>query len=172
MTSRISDKIGVCVAGHDGKIIFQNKVCVSLCPVTKGTVCHLFSNDSHLSSHLSKEQLANIDITEGMIFRKCQIIMNTLVDVVTINDGSTLTTMLYPLTNHIQKLHVLLKEYDLSKRELEVAYLMLDGRSNEAIAHELFISKATLKTHINRIYKKIPLDKIHILKVREQSNLI
>ena len=162
MENKISNKIAVCIAGHDGKVLFQNEACACLCPVTEGTVCQFLST----KSHLSEDHQANIDTTEGMIFRKCQTIGDTPVDVVTINDGKTLTTMFYPLTEHIQKQLALLKEYDLSKRELEVAYLMLNGRLNDAIAKELFISKATLKTHINSIYKKIPKNKIYILKAR------
>lgn len=43
----------------------------------------------------------------------------------------------------------------LSSRELEVLELLLQGLSNKAIADKLFISLATVKTHINNIYKVI-----------------
>lgn len=162
MKKEISSKIAICVADHDGKILSQNKACSTLCPIEEGTICKfLFPN----SPHSPDQQISHAD-TEGMIFRKCHTVGSMPVDVVTINDGTTLTTLFYPLTDHIQKQITHLKEYGLSKRELEVAYLMLNGRSNETIAKELFISKPTLKTHINSIYKKIPQNKIHILKAR------
>lgn len=162
MEKKISDKIAICIADHEGKVLSQNEACASLCPISEGKVCqYIFTH-----SHLSKDHQDNIASSEGMVFRKCHSINEVAVDVVTINDGSTLTTMFYPLSDHIQKQIYQLKEYDLSKRELEVAFLMLNGRSNEAITKELFISKATLKTHINSIYKKIPKNKIHILKNR------
>ncbi|GAB4412682.1 MAG: hypothetical protein OHK0039_18870 [Bacteroidia bacterium] len=43
----------------------------------------------------------------------------------------------------------------LSPREQEVLQLILAGLSNKEIADKLFISPATVKTHINNIYKII-----------------
>lgn len=43
----------------------------------------------------------------------------------------------------------------LSQRENEVMALILDGLSNREIAERLFISLATVKTHINNIYKTL-----------------
>lgn len=159
MRKEFLDKLPTCITEHNGKIISKNEACNSLCPTAEGEVCKS-------SSRLTPGNQIDINCTEGMFFNKCQPMGETIVDAVTINDGLTLTTIYYPLTDHIQKQIAMVKKYDLSKRELEVAYLMLNGRSNEAITKELFISKATLKTHINSIYKKIPKDKIYILKIR------
>lgn len=43
----------------------------------------------------------------------------------------------------------------LTEREAEVMNLLSQGRSNGAIATELFISEKTVKNHINRIYAKL-----------------
>lgn len=43
----------------------------------------------------------------------------------------------------------------LSKRELEVFELLLHNKTNQQICDLLFIEMSTLKTHINRIYKKL-----------------
>ena len=43
----------------------------------------------------------------------------------------------------------------LTEREGEVMNLLAQGRSNGAIASELFISEKTVKNHINRIYAKL-----------------
>ena len=45
--------------------------------------------------------------------------------------------------------------YQLSDRELEVLGLICDGMSNEEIGDRLFIAQSTIKTHINRLYRKI-----------------
>jgi LuxR family maltose regulon positive regulatory protein len=43
----------------------------------------------------------------------------------------------------------------LSERELEVLALISAGKSNKEIARELFLSMSTVKTHINRLYRKL-----------------
>ncbi|MGB7293054.1 MAG: LuxR C-terminal-related transcriptional regulator [Thermodesulfobacteriota bacterium] len=43
----------------------------------------------------------------------------------------------------------------LTKKEIEIAKLVTEGYSNKVIAKELFISDKTVKTHLNRIYKKL-----------------
>ncbi|BDZ65123.1 response regulator [Agromyces mangrovi Wang et al. 2018] len=43
----------------------------------------------------------------------------------------------------------------LSPRELEVLRLVADGRSNPAIAAELFIGEATVKTHLQHVFEKL-----------------
>lgn len=42
----------------------------------------------------------------------------------------------------------------LTQREAEVLTLIASGRSNAEIARELFISEATVKTHINNLFSK------------------
>lgn len=43
----------------------------------------------------------------------------------------------------------------LTKREIEVALLILKDLSNVEIATELFISETTVKRHITNIFKKV-----------------
>jgi ATP/maltotriose-dependent transcriptional regulator MalT len=45
----------------------------------------------------------------------------------------------------------------LSKREKEIAGLILEGLSNRQLIARLSISKSTLKTHLNKIYQKLPV---------------
>ncbi|MEV5572921.1 response regulator transcription factor [Spirillospora sp. NPDC052269] len=45
----------------------------------------------------------------------------------------------------------------LTRREVEVLTLIARGRSNAEIARELFISEATVKTHINNLFAKANL---------------
>jgi len=49
-------------------------------------------------------------------------------------------------------------DLELSGREIEVVRLMAEGRSNRAIAEALFLSEATIKTHLVRIYRKLKVD--------------
>ncbi|HEX6522037.1 MAG TPA: response regulator transcription factor [Streptosporangiaceae bacterium] len=45
-------------------------------------------------------------------------------------------------------------EGELTPREADVLRLIAAGRSNREIARELFVSEATVKTHVNRIFAK------------------
>ncbi|GHD55799.1 DNA-binding response regulator [Streptomyces mirabilis] len=49
-------------------------------------------------------------------------------------------------------------EQDLSHRENEVVRLLAEGRSNRAIAEALYLSEATVKTHLVRVYRKLRVD--------------
>ncbi len=43
----------------------------------------------------------------------------------------------------------------LSPKEIEVVYLILDGLTNDAIAHELKITTRTVKAHVSSIFSKL-----------------
>ena len=45
----------------------------------------------------------------------------------------------------------------LTNRELEVLSLMAKGYSNKEIAEELFITEATVITHIRHLYQKLDI---------------
>ncbi|MER5428294.1 response regulator transcription factor [Streptomyces sp. NPDC002588] len=49
-------------------------------------------------------------------------------------------------------------EGELSGREVEVVRLLAEGLSNRAIAEALFLSEATVKTHLVRVYRKLGAD--------------
>ena len=44
---------------------------------------------------------------------------------------------------------------DLTPREAEVLALIAGGLSNGEIAQQLFVSEATVKTHVNHVFAKI-----------------
>lgn len=47
---------------------------------------------------------------------------------------------------------------ELTGRELDVLRLVAQGKTNAAIARDLFLSEATVKTHLNRVFEKLAVN--------------
>jgi DNA-binding NarL/FixJ family response regulator len=61
----------------------------------------------------------------------------------------------------------------LTPREVEVLQLIAEGLSNRAIAERLFVSEATVKTHINNLFAKAQLrDRAHAVTYAYRHGLI
>jgi DNA-binding NarL/FixJ family response regulator len=56
-----------------------------------------------------------------------------------------------------------LDDPSLTKRESEVLGLLLQRFTNSEISHELFISVATVKTHVSKIFQKLGIQSRHEL---------
>ena len=63
------------------------------------------------------------------------------------------TKMMVRLTNRTPILHD-----DLTNREKEVLLLIAEGKSNQEIADELFITLKTVKTHVSNILSKLEVE--------------
>ncbi|HET9906642.1 MAG TPA: helix-turn-helix transcriptional regulator [Anaerolineales bacterium] len=62
-----------------------------------------------------------------------------------------------------------LSKYGITDREREIILKVVQGKSNADIASELFISLATVKTHLHNIYRKIEVDSRYDLLARVRS---
>jgi len=54
--------------------------------------------------------------------------------------------------------HTIARSAELTARELQVIELLADGRSAREIAAQLEISRATARTHVTNIYRKLDVN--------------
>lgn len=58
-------------------------------------------------------------------------------------------------------------------RETEVFGLMAQGRSNPEVATELFVSEATVKTHVGHILAKLGArDRVHAVVLASETGVV
>lgn len=55
-------------------------------------------------------------------------------------------------------MHTIARSAELTARELQVIELLADGRSAREIAAQLEISRATARTHVTNIYRKLDVN--------------
>jgi len=61
-------------------------------------------------------------------------------------------------SNSVRNQSALTKLSLLTAREMDVLEGIAEGRSNDAIAGALFVSEATVKTHVSRILAKLEIE--------------
>ena len=62
---------------------------------------------------------------------------------------------------------------DLTEREREVLEQLARGRSNDEIAQDLYLSRATVKTHVGNIFVKLDLrDRAQAVVFAYESGLV
>ena len=68
-----------------------------------------------------------------------------------------------------QVFEAFLAKYGITEREREIILKVVQGKSNADIARELFLSIATVKTHLHNIYTKIGVNSRYNLLARVRS---
>ena len=148
--STIFQELGYCRQSKEGRVLEQNAKCIKICGNKLGTLCTEGCQKLRLDNKL-------LQITERPIEIVPQKYFNSLdTSAVILNDGDSNITLLSNLKK-LSKLHISeLKKFGLSKQELMIIRLRSLGHTNKEISNVLYISQATVHTHLNNIYKKIP----------------
>lgn len=152
----LSPQLGLCVKKLDHEVLSQNEACITTCGDMQGKVC-----DKGCMSSYTMAQSNASNINEGMTLIKNSVVDTSVVDAVVINDGKTITTIIYSLEDKIKNIDQSLdqlKKLGLTKSEIAIFTHVMKGLKNSEISKKLFISKATIKTHLNNIYKKLPVE--------------
>ncbi len=147
--SLCQDHIATCVKDADQRVLEQNAVCRGICGDLRGEICdkgcmQLYARDS---SHQWKRW--------GSRVYKNEQIHGEFFDVVLLCSDKHVITFLQPLK---EKYDMALAHYEskgLTRRETEVVSMTIRGISNADICRRLTISRATLRTHLNNVYRKL-----------------
>ena len=152
VTSVELNGVGVCVTSQDGVVKSQNETCTKICGQQLGNKCdfgcgiHIAASEAGRDIDLGVRTFRNI-MPEGM-----------RINVALINDGTNITSLLFDVTDLVKKQIAQVEKYNLSKTEIKVLELYLQGYTNAETAKKLFICRTTLRTHLNNIYKKLPAE--------------
>jgi DNA-binding CsgD family transcriptional regulator len=143
------DRIAVCVKDSDGKVLDQNAHCRVLCGDCQGRVCS--KGCMELYAHDGTRQWRRWG---SSIYRHSRI-NDQYFDITLLSTGQHIVTFLQPLKDQYEKALRYYRERGLTRRETDVIALIIRGQSNQDICGRLSISRATLRTHLNNIYRKV-----------------
>ncbi len=143
-----SSQIGVCVKDPHKRVLTQNTPCRRACGDRRGQVCvegcmELYAKDE---SHQWKDWGARVYKNSNMF--------GGFFDVTLLCSTENIVTFLQPPKEKYEMALAYYREKGLTKRETQVVSLAIRGNSNSDICRLLSISKATLRTHLNNVYRK------------------
>jgi len=144
-----NQNIAFCIKNKARKISYQNTLCINICGSRQNKVCNIGCMELYCN-----------DKTQQWQEYGCYVYKNTMVnkqffDITVLASDDRLITFLQPLNLYHQQAMDFYKDKGLSKKEYEVITYVIQNQSNEEICQILQISKATLKTHLNKIYHKV-----------------
>lgn len=142
-------ELAVCLKDAGRRVLAQNVACLRICGERGGQVC----------ADGCMRELA-VDPDQHWQERGCTVYRNREIngedyDIALIATDGGLLTFLQPLAARYRRSLARLAGRGLTRREQEVAGLLLRGWSNARICETLAVSRATLRTHLNRIYAKL-----------------
>ena len=140
----------LCLIRSNNVVAYQNSACKKLCGTHSGTLC-----PQSCVCSCEKVQGRPLEDNGVQLFKNMRL-GREFFDIFIYSALPFRLVLFYPLKQKFEKWLGRFKDHDLSRRELEIAGLRLQGLNNSAISQRLGISKATLKTHLNNIYKKMP----------------
>lgn len=140
--------IGVCVRDAQQRVISQNEHCSSICGDRTGNIC-----DEGCVSQC-KQDTARAEDSEGSRLYADSDMFGEHCDVTVIQTGDKRVTLLQPLEARHQRALSAFIDAGLSEREMAVIQLVVQGLTNSEICTQLNIARATLRTHLNRAYRK------------------
>ena len=148
-TAFAKSNIGVCVKNPSRRILLQNEPCLKACGDCLDKVCSVGCMELYLNDDIAQWN------KRGMRFYRNVCCRGSYFEFALICTEQHIITLMQPLTDRHASAIEYYRTMGLSKRELEIISEVIRRFSNRDICEKLSISKATLKTHLNRIYRKL-----------------
>lgn len=143
------NSFAVCIKDSNGRVLVQNDLCSEICGDYSNKVCDIGCME--LYARDKSQQWQNW----GSRVYNNSFVHNDYYDITLLCDDEYLITFLQPLKAKYEMALVYYKDKKLTKRERGIIPYLVQGVSNQEICEQLSVSKATLKTHLNNIYKKV-----------------
>jgi DNA-binding CsgD family transcriptional regulator len=143
------ESFAVCIKDSAGKVQMQNELCLGICGNYADKVCDIGCMELYAKDKSQQWQ------NWGSRVYNNSFVHNAYYDITLLCSDQHLITFLQPLKAKYEKALAYYKDINLTKREMEIVSLIVQGSSNTEICDHLSVSRATLKTHLNNIYKKV-----------------
>ncbi len=144
-----TNSIAVCVKDLNKRVQMQNEMCRRICGDQLGKTCEVGCMELY-----EQDEDRQWNGWGSRSYRN-SFIHGGFYDVTLICGTDTIITFLQSLQEKYEMALAYYREKGLTRRETEVVALSIRGISNSEICKSLSISKATLRTHLNNIYRKI-----------------
>lgn len=109
--------------------------------------------ENYLAHHWQKAMWINL-ITLG-VFLAAGMLFYILIRWMPEKEDASEVKKEKPFVPTKEEYYILASSFSLTKRELELGYLVVSGYSNAQIAQQLFIAESTVKKHVTHIYEKM-----------------
>ena len=168
-------KLGTCVKTLEKEILSQNELCQTICGEMEGKIC-------------TKGCMSFYSGLGGMTLFKNAVVENFIVDAVVVNDGKTLTTLLYPNSNNADELLLqseLFLSYGLSKSEAVIFKKVLEVNAesvynsfiNPSQAEPALMDEASVEEDIGPVdivplQNKIVLKSVEDVDIEEEERIM
>jgi len=140
--------IAVCIKDPGKRVLMQNEYCRQLCGDQSGKVC-----DEGCMALYAGDRNQQWKDWGSRVYRN-SLIHGSFHDVTLLCSSEHIITFLQPLREKYAQALEYFRGKGLTRRETEIISLTVQGIKNTDICKQLSISKATLRTHLNNVYRK------------------
>lgn len=140
----------ICIRNEKNEVVFQNDPCIDLCQNMVGSLCSRFCDNTQSKTLLKRPA--------GTRYIPNVKIKNNYFDIFSLHFDSTCVSILYRLPQNEQALETHIATFNLSNRETDIINYVRSGYTNKEIAKTLGISTDTIRSHLKKIYAKLPAE--------------